>query len=263
MSISFLPELNSNIAIGNKTFKWNHLAISDDSIVTTCKDSNTVFLLATYISVDQWVNATIKLNSNALFEVYIDNELKKSKTNNTLDEASVSMKLNKGKHPLILKFLTTSNITKFKGSISFDKEIPPSSIQTSLNPKRIISIDDILLGEKITSFQVSPSGNYLLVNYTETVDISGNTKKYTVLKNLKTNLNVTVFRNQNISLVKWLPRTDRLSYLVSQDLFVYDITSATEKLIASDIENLSDYQWSPKEDFIVYTEDIEAENPEI
>ena len=255
--------MTKTISIANQSFKWNKLTIPKDSIIQKDTDSNQFFLLASYVSVQRWMELTFKFKSNALFEIYIDGKLESTKSGEEMSESKLNTKLNIGKHSIIIKFLSLGKETKFSSVVSFEEKYAESDVLFNLDPLRTLTIDDILSGTELSSFQVSPSGIYLLSNYSETDNKTGKSKKYSILKNLRNGNNLAVFRNQNINQVKWLPTTDRLSYTISfeeaTDLFVYDVVTANEKMIATGIKDFSNYQWSPTEEFLIYSAYIKDE----
>ena len=74
-----LPSQGMDISIGNQKLTWEELSAQEDSIIIKDIDSNSILLLATYISTDRWTNAKISISSDALFELYIDNKLEKTR----------------------------------------------------------------------------------------------------------------------------------------------------------------------------------------
>jgi dipeptidyl aminopeptidase/acylaminoacyl peptidase len=128
-----------------------------------------------------------------------------------------------------------------------------------------MNIHDVVDGMQINSSQISPSGNYLLTQYSDVQKGSGESVKHTILKNLEKNQNVFVFRNKEVSQIKWLPSSDVLSYTIDvngkTNIYMYDVEMAKETLLSSGIENFSYYQWSPNEMYLIYAEREKAEDP--
>ena len=260
------PQQGRSILIENKTLSWNTYSIPNDSLIALGLEGQNIFFIATYIQANRWLKAKLKINSNALFELYVDHQLKTSKDNNTLNENTTDLKLIAGKHLLVFKIMSNQDSIKLNAYLEYEENYTVSDLSLSMKPNRKVTINDILDGLKISSAKISPSGNYLLLSYKEIIRGMGKNKSYTVLKNLKSNQNLFVFRNPGIKQMKWLPKTDRISYTSSfekaTDLYLYDILKAEEKVIVKNIKNFSSYKWSPTEKFIIYTEYIPFEKKE-
>jgi len=247
-----------------KDFEWQKSQIGTDSILLNSTQENNLILLKSYLTTDKWVKGNLYITLNAFYELYIDGELIKSKKNADLSINTVNVKLNRAKHEVIIKLLTSDKNTKFYTEFKCDKDFTDCTIDATLNPDRHFTINDVLEGENISSAKISPSGRYVLINYSEVAHNSGESKKHSEIYNLEKQQTLFVLRNKNISNIKWLPRTDRLSYTAefdnSSEIFAYDLESGDEKSIAKNIEHLAGYSWSPSEDFIIYTEYIKSDN---
>jgi Tol biopolymer transport system component len=253
------------INLAGSEFQWSDIQIAQDSLIPGDIDSIHVILLATYLNTDSWINPKIKIKTNALCEIYIDNSLEKSKSSTGIGETEFSVKLNRGKHLILLKLISTGNQIRLSASAELAEEYDAVKISQSNNPDRTVTISDILDGEKIRSAQISPSGNYLIVSVNEVLAESGNNNAYWMLKDLRTGKDVMYFRNQKIGQLSWLPRSDRLTYTVSSDemtdIYVYDLANGNEQLVANDLKNMSYFKWAPGEEFIVYAVSIQADKP--
>ncbi len=257
------PISGETVIVGKSSFEWTPFEIPADSIINDSGHENQALLLASYLSVDRWTKGSLNITTNAICEIYLDGKNIKTKKIVSLKEDKITVKLDKGNHSIIVKLLHNEQPLKFQSG--FETEIEHAHPVVSLSPRRTLTIKDILNGEKIASAKISPSGKYVLIDYSYVVDETGKSKRYRVLKDLKNNQNVTVFRNQKIGNVQWLPRTDRLSYTTSTkegtNLYLYDIATAQEVIITENIKDFSSYSWSPTETYIIYSEYIEAEKP--
>ena len=75
------PKTGETIKLGSSQSNWEIITVKNDSLISTNIKKGSIILLAGYISVDRWTDLKIKLSTNALYELYIDNELKKTKKN--------------------------------------------------------------------------------------------------------------------------------------------------------------------------------------
>ncbi len=255
----------TKVDLNNKSLIWKNIEVGTDSIILNQADENNLLLLSSYLSVDRWTKGSLYITLNAIYEVYLDGELIKTKKNADLSSNIIDVKLDRGNHQIVIKLLTSDKVLKLQSEFTYGEEFSDCNATVSLNQKRYFTINDVLEGKNVSSAQISLTGKYVLINYSEVVHDSGKSKKYSEIYDLEKQKNITVLRNKNISNVKWLPRTDKLSYVSvfeeKSEIFVYDILTGKEKSIAKEISDLSNYIWSPTEDYIIYSEYITAEKP--
>ncbi|MCF8335421.1 MAG: prolyl oligopeptidase family serine peptidase, partial [Bacteroidales bacterium] len=217
------------------------------------------------IALDRWAKLDFSIATGALFELYIDGELKHARKNGKMSEETFSTSLHRGKHLVGLKLLSSDDNIKFNTKVSYSRDFKGLTLKHTLDPERELTIHDILDGKNISSARISPSGKYVLINYSESPRGTGKSTGYTVLKKLEDLENEVVFRNQDINRVQWLPKTGRISYTVqfedASNLYVYDVKTGKEKKIAGGIENMGSYIWAPNEQYIVYSVEKEADDP--
>ena len=246
-----------------KSLSWKNIEITTDSIVLNQTKKNNLVILSSYLSVDRWTKGSLNLTLNALYEIYVNNELIKTKNSADLNSNKIDLELNLGNHQITIKAITSDTNLKLAANFEYSEDFADCNATASLNSKRYFTINDVLEGNNVSSAKISPSGKYVLINYSEKVHGSGKSKKYTEIYDLEKNKNITVLRNKDISNVSWLPRTDRLTYSTNfeekSEIFVYDIVSGQEKSIANGIKDLSYFSWAPTEDFIIYGNYITAD----
>ncbi len=249
----------------HETIAWKSIKIAEDSLVLSSVNENNLVFLKSFVSVGRWTEASLNISSNAMFELYVDGKLKKTKSSNTLNNTKVSLKLDLGNHEFILKALTSEENLKLVANFEYSNDYASCDAKANLSPERYLNINDVLEYKTVSSAQISPSGKYVIINYSEAVNGSGKTKRNSEIYNLETKKKVNFLRNRELSSLSWLPRTDRLSYVVSFDgkseLFVYDFENAREKSIVKNVKGLSGINWSPTEDFIIYSEYVSAKEP--
>lgn len=251
--------------IGREKLLWAKFSLSSDSILLVGMEKEQILLLSSYVSVDRWVEVKFNIALNARYQFYVDGKLIKTKKQSDLNEDKISVNLEKGNHQLVLKVLSDEGDLKFYSSLSFDEKYKDCNPLASLSSDRIMNISDVLNAQSLNSAKISPSGKYLISSYSERSLESGKTKKYTVLNEIKSGKNLFVFRNPGISNINWLPKTDRISYVQNfdgnSDIYVYDVYTGVEKMIASGISDFGSLNWSPKEEFIIFSKYREADKP--
>jgi len=251
--------------IDDESLNWNTKSINDDSLLFAQTSKNNLFLLKSYLSVNRWTKGTLNLTLNCYYQVFVDGD--PVKTKNSADENSnkIQLELNRGNHEIIVKAITSDENVKLAAQFEYADEFKDCNATASLNPERYFTINDVLEGNRVSSAQISPSGNFVLINYSETVHGSGKNKNYAEIYDLNNNQNICVLRNKDVSNLRWMPETDRLSYSTNfegkSEIFVYDIETGKEKSIVDGIADLSSFSWSPTEDFIIYSLYKKAEKP--
>ena len=255
----------TQVDLNGKSAVWKDINIGADSIILNQTSENSLVLLKSYLSVDRWTNGSLYISLNTLYEVYLDNELIRTKKSADLSSNVIDVKLNRGNHSLVIKLITTETTLKMQSEFVYDNEYSDCNAKASLNPQRYFTINDVLEGNYVSSAKISPSGKYVLINYTDVIHDSGKSKKYMEIYDLEKQKNIEILRNKNISNISWLPRTDRLTYSSEfegkSEIFVYNLKTGVEKSVADGIKDLSSFRWSPTEDYIIYTDYITADKP--
>lgn len=259
------PELDAYEAIGQEELLWSELIVSADSLIHSGMNKNNILLLATYVSIERWTQANLKISLNARYELYVNGKCVKEKKIPGTNADDIQLKLETGKHQFLLKILSDEGDLKLNASFSYSEVFDGTNPLVSLSSKRSKNIQDVLNANSLVSALLSPSGTYALLTYSESSESTGKTKKLTILRNLKTGENEFVFRNAKLSQLKWLPSSDRLSYVqdfnAKKEIYIYDVNTKNETLIGSNIEALASYNWAPNERFIVFSMYKKAEEP--
>ncbi|RKD91585.1 S9 family peptidase [Mangrovibacterium diazotrophicum] len=246
-----------------ETKSWPGLKLAGDSLLSAVDGENQLVQLAGYLTTDRWVKAKMTIATNALFELYLDGQKLKSQPKLSETSVDVDLTLETGKHQLFLKLISTDAKTKFAASLATANDLSEARLGWTTNEKRTFTIYDVLNGESISSAKISPSGKYVLVNYSEVIPGSGKTSKHARVYDLEQKKNVFVIRNAEGYSSGWMPKTDRLTYSVAKDgtsdLFIYDLNTGEEQKVASAIQDLGAVTWSPNEDFLIYSQSVEAE----
>ena len=256
---------STQIDLNNPKLNWISVEIPNDSIIMKEGNGNMLFILQNYLSVNRWTKGTLNITFNGIYELYVDNKLVKTKSTTDFTETKVDLELNSGNHKIAIKCISEKEEMKLAATFEYKDDFKDCNATANLNPERYFTINDEMNGNKLSSASISPSGKYAIINYSETVSGSGKSKKYSKILDLENHKDIAILRNKNISNLNWLPRTDKLSYSTKfegkSEIFVYNIASGVEKSVASEIENLSYFTWSPTETYIIYSTYITADKP--
>ncbi|MEE4196874.1 MAG: S9 family peptidase [Bacteroidales bacterium] len=258
-------DLINTTQIDEQSLTWNSKKISNDSLLFTSTDKNNLFLLKSFLSVNRWTRGTLNLTLNSYYEVFLDGNPVKTKSSADLNQDKIDLELHRGNHEILIKVISSQEEVKLAADFEYDEEYKDCNATAGLNPQRFFTIHDVLEGNTVSSAKISPSGKYVLINYSETIHGSGKSKTYTEIYDLNNHQNLCVLRNKDISNVRWMPKTDRLSYVSNfegkSEIFVYDPVSGKETSIVDGISDLSGFSWSPTEEYIIYSVYQKAEKP--
>lgn len=240
---------------------WAGIVIGNDSLIATVKGKDQMVLLAGFVKSDRWTKAAMTISTNAIYELYLDGDKVKTQGKSSDKPVKVDLEIDNGVHELLLKLLTTGD------SLCLTADIVPAGkdgkavLSWSDNPQRMVTIHDILEGETVSGASLSPSGKYLLLRISEVLPETGNTQSQIRIYDMEQKKNIIAL--QNVSLrADWLPATDRLYYPVtkdsSSDIYVYDVHSGDETLIASGLKSPGSIRWSPDESYFIFSRTDEA-----
>jgi len=251
--------------IDDESLNWNTKSLNNDSLLFTQTGKNNLFLLKSYLSVNRWTKGKLNLTLNCYYQVFVDGVPVKTKNSADANSNKIQLELNRGNHEIMIKAISSEENVKLAAQFEYADEFKDCHATSSLNPERYFTINDVLEGNRVSSAKISPSGNYVLINYSETIHGSGKSKNYTEVYDLNNNQNICVLRNKDVSNLRWMPKTDRLSYSINfegqSEIFVYAIETGKEKSIVDEISDLSSFSWSPTEDFIIFSVYKRAEKP--
>lgn len=252
---------HAQISLKFADHSWTSIELGQDSLITA--NAGEMVVLTGFLSTDRWTKGSLKLATNAVCEIYVDGELQKTQKEAGLSENKVELKLQSGKHPVLVKLVAGEDSLKFRAEFTAEEEFETAEIDWSLSPNRYLTIYDVLDGKDLSSAKVSPSGKYVLTSYSEKVEKTGKSKSWQEIYDLEQKRSVAILRNPGISQIKWLPTSDRLSYVLwfdgKADLYVYDLASGVETQVAENLEDFSGYTWADSEAFVIYSRSVKAE----
>lgn len=250
---------------------WEKVVASKDGFVLAeSQYDNTVARLcyfAAYVEVNRWAKAELTITGSQVFEVYFDKNLVTSKTTVDKEDAekpgdiTKELTLEKGKHLMIIKALKPKESKKdwkLKAEFSYPKKFGDNVLITSVIPKQIMNIHQLLEGSRVQSAEISPDGQNAIIQYSKVVAPDGNSKNWAEVIDLKTGKMLQTFRNSDIFDLSWVPVGRRLSYKISAEskgtsVWIFDLENMQEKLLLEDIKDLGGCSWAPDGSFFVYS----------
>ena len=231
------------------------------------------YLISFYVNSSNYAKAKLKIKSPDRFELYINE--KKETDKKTLEDSLKTAKsaetdlkgIINGVH-VILKYLVSADSKTqpaFQISIEPSKEDSTNIFTFDEKGLRRITIEDILVGKRVTSSSVSPSGRLVLLTYSLT-DESGKTQYQIEVFDSKQNK--TIFsENSSRNQLGWMPNSDLLRYFSDSDkgwsLYNFNPLTGETTILANNLPKES-FTFSPDEKSLFYSkkETLEAKSPE-
>lgn len=223
-----------------------------------------VAYLATYIETDRFIKTTLEIKSPHTVRAWLNGEQIGTKETteteeNTIGRVSKDLKLERGKHLLVIKTLKPEDAPldwKIMANLEIKEPWKLTDVNISLSPKTRKNIDHILEGVKISSIQPSQDGKYYSVNYSRALP-SDQTERWSEIRRTDDRKLMHSFRHAKTGQLQWLPNSNRISYTHTRSgkatLYLHDIESGEITELMEEVENFSGYRWAPNEEFILYT----------
>jgi dipeptidyl aminopeptidase/acylaminoacyl peptidase len=240
--------------------KWPVMNLGSDSLIAMVGRKDQLLQMAGFIKSDQWTKASINISTDALFEFYFDGKKVKTQGKAAEKPVKIDLTLETGVHRLLLKLVSTGKSMRFAANILADND--SAKLTWTTNPKRTVTINDILEGESVLDAKLSPSGKYLLIQSNEILPGSGKSQRSIRVYDMELNRNLFSFHN-NVFRADWLPESDRLFYQVDKDgntdVYLFDLKTGEESLAASGLKSPERIRWSPNEEYFLFLHNEEVE----
>lgn len=220
--------------------------------------------MAVYIESERYTETTLEVKSPHMLRAWhngrqIGVKSTTEQEENTVGRVKTDLTLERGKHLLVIKTLKPAEAPldwKVMANLEIREPITISDLTISLNPLTRKNIDHILEGVKTTSIQPSHDGSYYSVSFSLLRE-NDQTERWTEIRRTEDRSLVHSFRHARVTSMKWLPNSNRISYLNTRNgratLFLHDLESGSLSTLMEDMEQLQNYHWAPNEQFIIYS----------
>ncbi|MFO7940317.1 MAG: prolyl oligopeptidase family serine peptidase [Bacteroidales bacterium] len=259
-------QANQNLTLFQSTNKITSVQIPADTVIAPATTAPKMHWLSSHVATDRWMQVPLTIKTNGIFEIYLNGE--KFHTQKTVSsEVKKTLTLQQGVHEIRIRLIQQGQEDPLRlwAELAPKEEIQQALQANLLSPNQYLTIQHILDGKSIKGFAVSPSGKYFFMKEETSYPGGKNTTSRIVVKRMKDASVVYQFRDSDINQLKWLPTTDKLSYTAKTEKHtnVYTLNLATmqETLIAEQLADFGSYQWSPKEDFIIFSVYKTADKP--
>jgi len=119
-------------------------------------------------------------------------------------------------------------------------------VGTALSAQRLITLEDILNGERVSSVALSPKGNYVIEGFT--VTDGPKTKRHCIVKRLADGVQVARFDSVR---VEWMPRAEALLLHQGDSLVRIDPETDARAVLARNLPKRSRIRMAPTEDYLI------------
>ena len=258
----------------NDLLKWN-LTIPEQQFfnITYETDKDGFFRLDTfkkkpffqlfsfYVEADQYGKARVKVTSPNMLEIYVNDKLESSKTT-TEDSLHLAKEVTADFAPypqtsrIVIKLFSQENAPcpALKVIVENDKSDQQRTFSFSGKAQRKMILDDAIKGKRVSGISVSPSGNYVLVSYTD--NFGARSSYSSELYSMKTGKRLIVDRERQKRQLNWMPKSEQLYYLRKEgsktNLLVIHPETLEEKIFAENIPDERIY-FSPDEKTLFYS----------
>lgn len=204
----------------------------------------------------------LKVASSAMYELYVNGEKKKSQYGfkEEPDTSGISVKLERGKHLLVIKTLKTAESEgkwNFSAFLKVDETYSKEDIRASLSPMQQMDIDHLMHGTRVTNVSLSPDGSLSLASFKKTTPPAGNTGNWTEVREVETGILRQIFRSDDVGSFKWAPHGKRVTYTVKKEkkqaIHLLNLSTGEERILLDQVDDIAGYRWSPEGSYMLYS----------
>ena len=258
----------------NSNLKWIKIKANFGEIklnADTNNNSPKEVYLVTYLNTDRWLKASIEIKSCQAFELFFDGE--KISTNDKFNlnnndtsncekiKTTKELKLEKGKHTLILKSLNANPKKadwRFEASLIIDSTFDEKDIQSTISPTKTTTISNLLNDPKISSVSISPDGKLAAIQISKIENNGDSKESWIEIYNIKDGSHFQTFKGgTDISSLNWYPKREKISYTtIEKDkttLWLNDLENGTVKKLLDNVNDFDGYMWAPDGSYLVYS----------
>lgn len=267
---------------GSHSFRWTYLSTNPLGWIefsTPNNDQPQMFYLSSFIEAKRWMKVKLSVSSDHLFQIFVDGQkiaeknsseqAKDDSTNVPAGKISKEIKLETGKHVLVVKLLmdpVNRSPFRLKATLQLQEPWSTSDVTVSNSPQRQKSITHLLDGPKLVSVSVSPDGELAAIKLRQSLPPSDDSESWIELRRTNDGKLVNTYRGgMQLGEVNWAPVGRKFSYTTSgkegATLWIVDLDQGTATAIMEKVKDLGQHTWAPNGTFIIYSM-IEKPDPD-
>jgi dipeptidyl aminopeptidase/acylaminoacyl peptidase len=255
------------VAGGGVDRTWRAVALDEDGVIPLGRgaiDPQVVYL-ATWVRADRWLRVRFELTTPVPAKGWLGEEALGTKS--AFDEGDKkpgslkkSVTLVRGNHLLLIKCVIPAGMEAMPtlhATLEWDTLYGGGAVTLSRRPTDRKNIHHLLDGVKVTSVVPSADGEYYLVSYREAVSGTDRSESWSEIRRTADRKLIHSYRHSAVSQVRWLPNTNRVSYVTSQQgkstLHLYDLIKGEVQTLLTEVEKMGSYRWAPDETFVLFS----------
>jgi dipeptidyl aminopeptidase/acylaminoacyl peptidase len=234
--------------------------------------------LAAYVTVDRFRSFDVEATGNHPRRLWIDGEpvaTGGTKKEANGGEAKGTAKLEQGTHAVLVETIYDPERGapwSVGATLKPAKADAPGDVVTitdSIDPRREITLADVLDAPQLTSVAVSGDGSLVAAGISRIVPGTDDGESWVEVRRVKDGSLVRTLRGGvAIGQVAWAPKGHKLSYAArdrreagkdSSSLWLADIDGGDTALLVERVENFASYQWAPDGASVVYVVTAKSE----
>jgi dipeptidyl aminopeptidase/acylaminoacyl peptidase len=250
--------LETTFLVKNVDFKESLSADSSGVIFfPKAQESDELRLFSFNVNVNKHTKLKVNVTSPGMLELYVANKKESSKTTveDSLKHAKKAEKeitVNPGTVAFTVKYLSRTESKTPQESIKITVESSDSLVILSeYGDKRLIRINDIIEGVRVSAGNISPDGRYTILRYSSVVE-GGTASNYSELYNTQTGKRVSLDKPAS-----WMPTSNKLYYVAQRgeknSLISIDPETLAETVVFDNIPK-GNLRILPNEQQLLYTE---------
>ncbi|MDR1595082.1 MAG: prolyl oligopeptidase family serine peptidase [Prevotellaceae bacterium] len=257
--------LETTFLAKNTDFKEDFVASDSSGVIFFPKvnEGNELRFFSFNVNVTKYAKLKVNVTSTGMLELYVAN--KKESTKTTVEDslkhaknAEKELTVNPGTVEFTVKYLATPRNAGDGESLKITVESPDSTVILSeYGNRRLLRINDIVEGVKVSAKSISPNGRYAILKYSSVVE-GGTASNYSELYNILTGTRISFDKQMS-----WMPVSNKLYYVAQRgennSLIIVDPETFTETIAADNIPK-GNFRITPNETQLLYTEKESYEN---
>jgi dipeptidyl aminopeptidase/acylaminoacyl peptidase len=233
-----------------------------DGPVALVADGDAAAWLAVYVEFAQWWAPTLVVRSAHPVKAWFAGEEVKLAGEG---ERTAELKVQPGKHLLLLRTVKDPGVAEpwtVGAGLKVECDVPSALFTFSNDPRRAVTIDDVLDAPRVGSLALSPDGLLAALTIRETLP-GGASETRLEIRATKNGELVRSWRGAlDAGRVRWLPGGGALSYTSSEagatTMWVYDLKDESVTPALRGVEDFQGYAWNPDGRSLVYSFGVDA-----